>query len=278
MILGLVSNCWRQQLVEGVSLEKLISQAAESGYRAIELRQTCLGSFEDPLTFLPRTKALSHLPKAFPELRFDLALAFPFLDPVHDASLDRLFEIGVEAAQALSGRFRPHLRLVDLDTTNEQLTSVPLPDLTANLARLARRLIEKGGLLSLEHARQPWGVFQDLLQETRRLLGEDAPGLRICYDPANLLAASDTPEPTRVVQGLAPETLSMLHLKQFRGREFQQLVGPGEIDWRSQISVLRSRGYTGPALFEIDAHPRIWEHLDQSRTYLEGLGASFDRE
>ncbi len=278
MILGLVSNCWRQQLVEGVPLEKLISRAAESGYRAIELRQTCLGRFEDPQTFLPRTEALARLPKAFPELRFDLALAFPFLDPIHDASCDRLFETGVEAAQALSGRFCPHLRLVDLDTTEEHLTSVPLLDLTANLARLARRLIERKGLLSLEHAREPWGVFQDLVTEARLLLGEDAPGLRICYDPANLLAASDSPEPTRVVETLAPETLSMLHLKQFRGDEFQERVGPGEIDWRSQISVLKSRGYSGPAMFEIDAHTQIWEHLDQSRTYLEGLGASFDQE
>ncbi len=278
MILGLVSNCWRQQLVEGIPLEKLISRAAESGYRAIELRQSCLGRFEDPQTFVPRSKALSHLPKAFPALHFDLALAFPFLDPVYDASLDRLFEAGVEAAQALSGRFRPHLRLVDLDTTDEQLTSVPFPDLTANLVKLAERLIQTGGLLSLEHARQPWGVFQTLVLEARRRLGENASGLRICYDPANLLAAGDTPEPTQVVQGLAPETLSMLHLKQFRGREFQQLVGPGEIDWYNQISVLKSSGYTGPALFEIDAHSRIWEHLDQSRTYLQGLGASFDRE
>ena len=70
----------------------------------------------------------------------------------------------------------------------------------------------------------------------------------------------------------------MLHLKQFRGDEFQQQVGPGEIDWRSQISVLKSKGYSGPAMFEIDAHTQIWEHLDQSRTYLEGLGASFDQE
>ena len=276
MILGLVSNCWRQQLVEGVSLEKLISRAAESGYRAIELRQTCLGRFEDPQTFLPRSEALRHLPQAFPALRFDLAIAFPFLDPVNPGSPDPLFVAGVEAAVALSGSFDPHLRLVDLDTTDEQLASVPLPDLAARLATLARSLIRVGGLLSLEHARQPWGVFQTLVLEARRLLDEDAPGLKICYDPANLLAASDSPEPTQVVQGLTPESLSMLHLKQFRGDEFQEQVGPGEIDWRSQISVLKSHGYTGPALFGIDAHPRIWEHLDQSRTYLEELGASFD--
>lgn len=278
MILGLVSNCWHQQLAEGISLEKLISRAAESGYRAIELRQTCLGRFEDPQTFLPRTKALADLPQAFPELRFDLALAFPFLNPFGDASLDRLFETGVAASQALSGRFHPHLRLVDLDTSAERLTAVPLPDLAAHLARLTRRLIQTGGWLSLEHARQPWGGFLALVLEARQLLGEDAPGLRICYDPANLLMASDTPEPTEVVRGLAPETLSMLHLKQFRDQEFQQLVGPGEIDWRRQISVLKSSGYTGPALFEIASHARIWEHLDQSRIYLEGLGASFNRQ
>ncbi len=277
MILGLVSNCWHQQLAEGASLEELLSRAAETGHRAIELRQTCLGRFEDPQTFLPRAEALLDLPEAFPQLQFDLALAFPFLDPVNEGSSDPRFEAGIEAAEALSGCFHPHLRLVDLDTTDEQLASVSLADLAAKLARLARRLIRVGGLLSLEHAREPWGVFRTLILEARQLLGEDAPGLRICYDPANLLAASDSPEPTRVVEGLAPETLSMLHLKQFRGREFQRLVGPGEIDWRTQISVLKSRGYTGPAMFEIDSHSRIWEHLDQSRTYLEELGASFDQ-
>ena len=276
MILGLVSNCWRQQLVEGAALEDLVSRAVQKGYGAIELRQTCLGRFEEQESFAPRLDALAYLTRAFPKLEFNLALAYPFLDPVGHSPSDSSFELGVAAAQTVCGPFPPHLRLVDTETSDQQLSSIPEQDLAARLAGLARSLIQVGGMLSLEHARQSWAGFKSLVLQAREILGEDRAGLKICYDPANLLSAADRPDPILVVQSLDPATISILHLKQFCGTELQPLVGPGEIDWESQISVLRSHGYSGPALFEIDTHNQIWEYLDESKVYLEGLGALFD--
>ena len=46
MIDGIVSNCFRTQLDSGTALEDLLGEASRRGYRAIELRQGCLGEFE----------------------------------------------------------------------------------------------------------------------------------------------------------------------------------------------------------------------------------------
>ena len=45
-ILGIVTNCFRTQLDAGAPLVDLIGEASRRGFRAIELRQTCLGEFE----------------------------------------------------------------------------------------------------------------------------------------------------------------------------------------------------------------------------------------
>lgn len=273
MIPGIVSNCWQWQLEQGSALEDLLGQALDRGYLAVELRQTCLGSYEKPDGFVPRVSALGCLAECFPEIQFDLALAFPFLGRGGVVE-DPLFQTGVEGARALSGRFRPHLRLVDLETTGEMLRDRE-PQAAHEVARLAEPLADAGGWLSLEHARQPWTSFTRVIGEARRLLGSRSDHLRLCYDPVNLLFASDRPDPAGVVRSLDAASLSMVHLKQFRAGELQISIEAGEIDWEAQISGLARHGYKGPALFEVRPAERIWENLDRSRVYLESLGGRF---
>ena len=256
--MGVVSNCWHCQLGEGISLEKLVAKALEHNYRAIELRQSYLGSFEDGGKHFPRVEALASLPRQFPEIRFNLALAFPFLNPKECDPTDPLFVTGVEAAQALSGRFFPHLRLVDLATTEEMLVG-GTQEAVIKMADLARSLGRVHGVLSLEHSRQPWNLFSVLVTQARHLLLEEQE-LGVCYDPANLLLAPDRPNPNQVVRSMELEALSMVHIKQFRGVEFQVKVGPGEIDWQTQIAVLKSANFDGPALFEIRPDQAIWSY------------------
>ena len=273
MIPGIVSNCWQWQLEQGTALEDLLGQALDRGCLAVELRQTCLGSFEEREGFVPKVSALGRLAERFPEVRFDLALAFPFLG-AGGVVEDPLFQTGVDAARALAGRFRPHLRLVDLTTTGEMLRGREL-QAAHEVARLAEPLADAGGWLSLEHARQPWTRFTRVMFEARRLLGSRSSHLRLCYDPVNLLFASDRPDPAEVVRSLDAAHLSMVHLKQFRAGELQTSIEDGEIDWETQISSLAQYGYDGPALFEVRSDEPVWENLDRSRAYLESLGGRF---
>lgn len=273
MIPGIVSNCWQRQLERGIALEDLLDQALDRGYLAVELRQTCLGSFEQREGFVPRVSALGRLAERFPDIRFDLALAFPFLSP-GEAVENSLFKAGVDAARALAGRFPPHLRLVDLETTGEMLRGRE-PQAAREVARLAESLADAGGWLSLEHARQPWTSFNRVMGEARRLLGSRSDPLRLCYDPVNLLFASDRPDPAEVVRSLDAASVSMVHLKQFQSGALQTSIEAGEIDWEAQISGLARHGYKGPALFEVRSDQRIWDNLDRSRVYLESLGGRF---
>lgn len=273
MMPGIVSNCWQWQLAHGILLEDLLGQALDRGYHVIELRQTCLGGFEDCERGFPKVSALGSLTSQFPEIQFNLALSLPFLGRI-EVSEDPLFKLAVEAAQALSGRFFPHLRLVDLDTSDGVLKGREL-EIAHQIFRLALPLVDSGGWLSLEHSLQPWVYFSKVVKEARQLLGSCSARLRVCYDPANLLVAPDHPDPSLVVRNLDVTSLSMIHLKQFKAEQFQTTVESGEIDWQTQFSVLDQLGYVGPALFEVQSARDVWTNLDRSRTYLESLGGCF---
>ena len=77
---GIVSNCWQVQLDRRVPLEDLIGQARHAGYFTVELRQGSLGSFESN-GGLPLCDRLAELPRRFPDVRFNPAMAVGFLDP-----------------------------------------------------------------------------------------------------------------------------------------------------------------------------------------------------
>jgi sugar phosphate isomerase/epimerase len=272
MNFGIVSNCWRTQLESGETLDALIAEAARLGYGHIELRQGCLGAYEaarDGDTF-PEPEALLQLHQRFPGTPFNLALALPFLSGTVSPQ-SPLFQTGLRAAVSLSGAGSRHLRLVDPETPAEALTAVREVEAAQRLAELAAECARADAWLSVENARQAWSSLRHVLDRARARLGDQAGALGLCYDPCNLLSAADHPDPQTATSQLRAEEIALFHYKQNRDGTPHPEVGPGEIDWAAQLAALKRIGYTGACLFEIPPGSDIWERLDRSRRYLEGL-------
>jgi len=256
------------QLDDGQDLLELVERAAQRGLRSIELRQGSLGRFESS-DGRPLSDALSELPRRFPELVFSVALSLPFLDPDWDIS-NSMFTAGLESAQAVAGSCTPHLRLVDL-ATGDDVLSAEQPAIVARLQRIADQAQAADCLLSLEHARQSWGQFQrilDIANQSRDPMHH----IGLCFDPCNLLMASDRPDPLQVTQGLVSERLTMVHFKQSRAGRVLEDLGPGDLHWDQLAGVLLPRGDCGPGLFEIAPSAGIWDALDRSIEYAVGVG------
>ena len=85
MIYGAITNSWRQQLANRDLLD-LIQEAANRGARHVELRQTCLGTFEsgEGKEWMPNLIGLQQVVDGFPDLSFDLAMAWPCLSETAD--------------------------------------------------------------------------------------------------------------------------------------------------------------------------------------------------
>ena len=80
MIFGAITNSWRMQL-ESEELLALVGQAEAKGAQHIELRQTCLGACEsgEGDEWRPSMEGLGAVVDAYPNLTFDLAMAWPCL-------------------------------------------------------------------------------------------------------------------------------------------------------------------------------------------------------
>jgi sugar phosphate isomerase/epimerase len=269
---GIVSNCWRAQLEEGVPLDELLAEADALGYRRVELRQGCLGTYETPGDGgpCPDAVALRALPVRFPRLRFNLALALPYLGGSVTPETP-LYQAGLRGAVAVGRPGIAHLRLVDPETAPEALTSACESEIAARLTALATACAAQGAILSVENARQPWAAFRRIFDRARGQLGTDAGALGLCYDPCNLLGAADRPDPQGVTARLCADDVALFHFKQSDAGALLPVVGPGEVDWPGQLAALRAIGYTGPQLFEIPPGPEIWERLEQSRRYLDSI-------
>jgi sugar phosphate isomerase/epimerase len=272
---GIVSNCWRVQLEAGKTLDELLAKAEEHGYGHIELRQGCLGAYEriEVEGALPEVDALARLPASFPRLRFNLALALPFLGAEMGPETP-LFQAGVRGAVALAGAGTAHLRLVDTETAAEAVTPTEETRIAPRLAGLASTCADRGAVLSVENARQPWAALRRIVARARQALGSSASALGFCYDPCNLLSAADRPDPQRETAHLRADEIALFHLKQSRSGTLLPAVEPGEIDWPAQLTALRRIGYVGPRLFEIAPGPDVWEQLARSRRYAGEISGS----
>ncbi|MEO2032873.1 MAG: sugar phosphate isomerase/epimerase [Planctomycetaceae bacterium] len=274
MILGLVSNCWRQQLKSGTSLESLIDEAAQRGFGAIELRQACVGEFETGSDCIPDAEALPRLPARFGDMQFNVAMALPYLSPTTGPD-STMFQAGLRAAVAVSGQFTPQLRLVDLTTKIENVGPAEIDAAVTALASLVDSAADAGVLLSVENSIQPWSQFREILGRvsTERA---DEHAIRLCYDAANLYLQADRVNPAEVTRSLRADDLSMVHFKQRAHGRFLDAVCDGDIHWRAQFDALAELGFSGPALFEIESSADIWQSIDHSRQYLETQGGRFD--
>ena len=113
MIYGAITNSWRLQL-ENADLLALIGQAQTQGARHIELRQTCLGRAErgEGDDWRPELDYLAGVVQEYPELSFDLAMAYPVLSRDNDPQ-DGAFQAALAGARLVGGP-APQLRVVDL--------------------------------------------------------------------------------------------------------------------------------------------------------------------
>lgn len=272
MKLGLVSNCWQKQLEEGTDLIDLVAEATQFGFSRVELRQTCLGRFEQGDPPVPDAAALQELANSFPDVEFNVAVNVPFLGPLNNSTqLGPVFEAAVEGALAVAGTHRPHLRLVDLSTSGADFLSY-VTNNTCQLAPWAKPMIEHNGWLSLEHSLQPWQPFHDTLTATRDLLGDKANHLRLCYDPVNLFFSDTDPNPAAVTRSLSPDEISMIHFKQRCDGEILGNMSDGDVDWRDQAHGIREIDFDGTFLFEIRSTENVWDELHRSVEYLRHCG------
>jgi sugar phosphate isomerase/epimerase len=266
MILGIVSNCWKVQLDNGTDIDALIEEAHTRGYRHVELRQTCLGKYENKDGNVPDAQALAQLREKFPEMGFNIAVALPFMRGELNPE-SPLFAAGLEAAVALNSE-KPHLRLVDPFTDE-----VPkFESVCASLAELGWACVARKGTLSVENARQAWRALREVVALARERMREAATQLKFCYDPCNLLNAPDKPDPQLVTQQMLSANLGIFHFKQSKRGRMLLTVADGDVDWNAQIATLKRKGYSGPALFEIPPHKDIWRNLQKSRAYVERHG------
>jgi len=270
MLLGLVSNVWSVQLAAGADLAELVAGAADRGYRVIELRQKSLGGYESATDQLPDVAGLATLAQRFPELRFVAAYEVPFLHP-DTGPRHHYFEAAVSVARAVAREQPPHVRLVDLSTTAEQLAACGSEAAGHTIARLAAALADDATLLSVENAWQPWPLLAGAIAAARRELGTGAGRLRVCFDPCNFAFIEEPTDAAEVLASLSPEEVGMLHFKQRQNGNLQPVVGAGDVDWPRLIPVIVARRLFGQALFEMAGHERLWHNLERSSAYLRRM-------
>ncbi|NQV28034.1 MAG: sugar phosphate isomerase/epimerase [Rhodopirellula sp.] len=276
--LGLVSNCWKQQLDAGATLVSLIGQAVDDGFRFVELRQGCLGECEDAETRVPDADALASLARNFSQVTFDLAVELPVFSQPIDAS-SKPVGAYLLAARSLSAGNRPaHLRIVDLvsrevpgrrSASCGESPDFSREDTIQSLHKLNNEL--PSGIVSVEHSFQPWSGFRKLFDVVRSGNDELSRALQICYDPCNLWLTTDGEHANDITEALPAEWLSMVHLKQRVGNEVLTTLKSGDVDWRRQLVSLSRAGYRGPFYFEIAPSDNVWQCLADSRRYLAEL-------
>jgi len=271
--LGVVSNVWNRLLPEH-ALADLCREAVARGFAHVELRQGSLGSAEHTLQPgeppLPDAERLEALAAEVPQLGFNLAIELPVTSqPVSPTT--PLFATAVEAARRVGGD-EPLLRLVDLTPADRPLPSDAIEARGEDLAALAIAAHRGGVALALENSRQPVSIVRRIIETAHLRLADRAPTPRLCWDPANMLAAvGPSEDPVAVAADLHPWELALFHFKQLRSGVLQHTVEEGDLDWFALLSTLRARGYRGPALFEIPADECAWEHLERSRAYIQEL-------
>ena len=122
MKLGAITNSWRNQLPPH-DLSDLIQQASDDGAKHIELRQTCLGTYEngEGLDWRLDLEKIGQLVNRFSNLTFNLAVASTCLTTKIDPKGD--YFQGALAGAKFVNPVNPHLRTVDPNSAVAAWTS-----------------------------------------------------------------------------------------------------------------------------------------------------------
>jgi sugar phosphate isomerase/epimerase len=215
------------------------------------------------------------LPRTFPLLTFNLAIAYPCLTSEADPG-SPVFQASLEAAVVLGASVPPRLRMVD-PARFESPWERPedLPSTALGLAQLARESARQGVRLFVENSGQPIRSMALLVREARGMLAPaEAPYLGLCVDVCNSLRCDPGSDPVAELESLPPDYLTMVHFKQTVGGRPYPRIDEGDLDFRRQLRVLADKGYDGPAVLEIPPGEAVFDNFRQSVEYLESLIAA----
>jgi len=270
MIFGAISNSWRQQLAD-YDLADLVKQAQDHGSKHVELRQTCLGDYEqgEGNDWRPVLPKMQSLVDGFPQLTFDLAMAMPCLSQRIDPQ-GGYFQAALDGAKLVGGS-GPHLRTVD-PSSFDQVWEKPedLPETALGLVELTREAARQGVILSMENSAQPIASMAMLVSEIRSRLPEaDGKFLGLCPDPTNQLRRFPDTDPIAELEALPLDMIKIVHFKQARDGKPHPTVDTGDLDCMSMLRVLENKGYQGQAIMEIPSHEDVFDNLSASFAYLE---------
>jgi len=269
MIYGAITNSWRQHLAEGNLLD-LIQEAENRGACHVELRQTCLGNCEsgEGKEWRPNLEGLQQVVDSFPNLSFDLAMAWPCLSETADPLGDQ-FQAALAGAKVVGGGY-PHLRLVDptqFDGPWEHATDLPAE--AVSISELAREAAKQGVTLSMENSGQPLRSMALLVRQARSLLSqEEGSYLGLCPDPTNQLRRFPDSDPLDELEALPLDMIKIVHFKQARDGKPYRSVDTGDIDCGAMLRGLESKGYVGAAIMEIPPDPDVFDNLSESFDFL----------
>jgi sugar phosphate isomerase/epimerase len=269
MIFGAISNSWRLQL-DQQDLAELVKQAQARGSRHVELRQTCLGAYEqgEGEDWRPVLPKMQSLVDGFPDLTFDLAMAMPCLSQRIDPR-GGYFQAALEGARTVGGS-SPHLRTVDPGAF-DQVWEKPadIPETALGLVELTREAARQGVILSMENSAQPIRSMALLVSEVRSRLPEaEGRFLGLCPDPTNQLRRFPDTDPIAELDLLPLDMIKIVHFKQARDGKAHPTVDAGDLDCISMLRVLENKGYRGPAIMEIPSHEDVFDNLAASFGYL----------
>ena len=274
MIYGAITNSWRQQL-SSQDLSDLVKEAQARGSQHVELRQTCLGDYEqgEGLEWRPVLPKLRSLIDQFPGLTFDLAMALPCLTQ-HIDPKGGLFQAALEGAKLVGGE-QPHLRTVDPSTFDSSWeTPADIPETAMGLVELTREAAGQGVILSMENSAQPIRSMALLVGEIRaRLSPEDGNYLGLCPDPTNQLRRFPDSDPIADLDALPLDMIKIVHFKQVRDGKPHPTVDTGDLDCLAMQRVLEQKGYQGQAIMEIPPHENVFANLSDSFDYLKAGSA-----
>lgn len=269
MNFGAITNSWRLQL-ESQDIHALVSEAKARGARHIELRQTCLGDCEsgEGETWRPVLNRLKTLVDSFPELSFDLAMAWPCLTKKSDPHGEQ-FQAALEGAKTV-GRKTPHLRVVDPATFDQPWECAEdIPAEALSVTELAREAARQGIILSLENSGQPIRSMALLVREARaQLQDEEAAFLGLCPDATNQLRRYPDSDPLAELEALPPDMIKIIHFKQARDGAAHPTVDTGDLDCLRMLGILEAKEYQGPAIMEIPPDARVFDNLWASFAFL----------
>ena len=242
----------------------------------IELRQTFLGDCETGADeqWRPVIGKLRTLVDEFPDLSFNLAMGLPCLSGKVNPK-GEMFQQSLEAARVV-GRNSPHLRLVD-PTPQGNVWERPrdIPEAALSIAVLTREAASRGITLSLENSGQSIGAITLLVEECRKELTEqEGKLLGVCPDPTNQILRQPNSDALGDLEAIPFDMLKIVHFKQVRDGQPLPYVDDGDLDCARMVRILDSKGYTGPAIFEIPSHEDIFENLSNSFAYVRKISTT----